>query len=157
MKTSSRKHTVKKRPRTKLDRQLAASKGEAGRRLSVGPGSIPEMKRLSDRLVRALRARGYSPFVSQETAFHMVDWLDDLMELHDLYTGRSRWTSERVEKILIGFLVHVPNHVAAAAKVLADSPVSDLFEVGAIKGSVAKRTAAQNPWSARTRRQARKR
>lgn len=154
---SIRKRTAKKPKLSKFDRSANARKGAIHRRLTVGPGSIPEMKRLSVRLERALRARGYSPFVSQETAFHMVDWLGNLMDLHDLYTGRSRWTSERVEKILIGFLVHVPNHVAAAAKVLADSPVSDLFEVGAIKGSVPKRTTAQNPWSARTRRQARKR
>ncbi len=86
-------------------------------------------------------ARGHSRFVADETSFHMVDWLSDLHDLHALFTGRSRWTSERVEKIVIRFLLHVPNHVAAAAKVLVDFPVDDIFHVGAIVGSTPRRTA----------------
>jgi hypothetical protein len=29
-------------------------------------------------------------------------------------------------------LIHVPNHIAAAAKLYAGFPVSDIFEVGAV-------------------------
>lgn len=110
---------------------------------------MTEMARLRSRLEKALRARGYSAWVSSEAAFHMTDWLHDLYVLHDLYTGRTRWTSSRVNEVLMDFLVHVPNHVAAAAKVLAEMPVSDLFEVGAIEGSKAKRTNEHDPWRSR--------
>jgi hypothetical protein len=36
-----------------------------------------------------------------------------------------------VSELLIGFLVHVPNHVAAASKLYTDVPVTDIFGVGA--------------------------
>ena len=36
-----------------------------------------------------------------------------------------------VSQLLISFLVHVPNHVAAASKLYTDIPVTDIFGVGA--------------------------
>ena len=88
----------------------------------------------------ALLARGENSFVASEVAFQMTDWLDDLNALADLFSGRTRWTPERVEEILTAFLVHVPNHIAAASKVLCDLEVDDIFQVGAIAGSKPRRS-----------------
>ena len=44
----------------------------------------------------------------------------------------SALTAEEIDSMLNRFLVHVPNHLAAAAKIYADFPVSDVFGVGAI-------------------------
>lgn len=38
---------------------------------------------------------------------------------------------EELDGLLLRFLIHVPNHIAAAAKLYADMPVSDVFEVRA--------------------------
>ena len=130
---------MKKPKVSSLDRSMRAKKGLIKRRLASVPSSMAASARLRNRLERALLAQGRSTFVASQTAFHMTDWLEDLLELHDLYTGRSRWSSKRVEMVLMGFLFHVPNHVAAAAKLLADSPVQDIFQVGAVEGGVTKR------------------
>jgi hypothetical protein len=36
-------------------------------------------------------------------------------------------------ELLIQFLVHAPNHLAAASKMLTDIPVTDVFGVGALE------------------------
>jgi hypothetical protein len=86
-------------------------------------------------------AAGESKFVAAETAFHMTDWLGDLKRLSSLFLGKGRWTRNAVTHALGMFLVHVPNHVAAAAKIYSDYPVADIFEVGAIEGSKPRHTA----------------
>ena len=41
-------------------------------------------------------------------------------------------SSGEVNEMLLAFLTHVPNHVAAAAKLYADFPVTDVFGVDAV-------------------------
>jgi hypothetical protein len=36
-----------------------------------------------------------------------------------------------VNRLVLGFLAHVPNHLAAASKLLTGIPVTDIFGVGA--------------------------
>lgn len=74
-----------------------------------------------------------SPEIAQQVAFHMTDWLDDLRRYAKFCEAPEDFEPEEVNKLLLAFLVHVPNHVAAAAKLYAEYPVSDIFEVGATK------------------------
>jgi hypothetical protein len=77
----------------------------------------------------------YSPEVIHDIAFHMTDWLQDLEEYHQFCTHPDKLTADQINSLLIKFLIHVPNHVAAASKLLTGIPVSDIFEVGATKES----------------------
>lgn len=70
--------------------------------------------------------------IRQDIGFHMTDWLDDLEALHQTFSAPESLSPAELQELLINFLVHVPNHVAAAAKLAADYPVSDVFEVGAV-------------------------
>ena len=69
--------------------------------------------------------------VVDDIAFHMTDWLDDL-EAYVRFCAEPRSMSdEEISQMLTEFLVHVPNHVAAASKLLTGVPVTDIFKVGA--------------------------
>lgn len=79
----------------------------------------------------ALREAGLSTEFAHDVAFHMTDWLDDFKELLQFYQDPEAPSSEDVSKLLIQFLVHVPNHLAAAAKLYTGFGVTDVFDVGA--------------------------
>lgn len=61
----------------------------------------------------------------------MTDWLDDLRRYVSFCEAPENFEPEEIDELLLAFLVHAPNHVAAAAKLYADYPVSDIFGVGA--------------------------
>jgi len=69
--------------------------------------------------------------LSHDVAFHMTDWLDDLSTLQAFYASPETYTSSQIVDLLTRFLLHVPNHVAAAGKLLTGEPVADIFDVGA--------------------------
>lgn len=69
--------------------------------------------------------------VANEVAFHMTDWLDDLRALSGFYADPKSLTDAAVSKLLVHFLIHVPNHLAAASKLYIGMTVSDIFDVGA--------------------------
>jgi predicted metal-dependent TIM-barrel fold hydrolase len=74
----------------------------------------------------------FSDAVVDDIAFHMTDWLADL-EAYARFCAEPRSMSdEEIRQMLMAFLVHVPNHVAAASKLLTGVPVTDIFKVGAI-------------------------
>ncbi len=84
-------------------------------------------------LRHALEQSGYTPEGRRhDIVFHMTDWLDDLEQWSAFCQAPDRYEAEAVEKLLTGFLVHVPNHLAAASKLMLNIPVSDIFEVGAL-------------------------
>ena len=68
---------------------------------------------------------------AREVAFHMTDWLSDLSAFYDFCVAPKRLPDKEVNIMLLAFLFHVPNHVAAAAKLFADMPVTNIFDVGA--------------------------
>ena len=78
---------------------------------------------------------GLTSDVADEVAFHLTDWLDDLAALNKLYEDPEALPAKDLDRLLLGFLTHVPNHLAAAAKLYADIPVTDVFNVGAIDAS----------------------
>ena len=82
---------------------------------------------------RALEADEYgTPEIRHDIAFHMTDWLADLEEWHAYCQSPESLEPDQTIELLIRFLVHVPNHVAAASKLMTGIPVADIFEVGAV-------------------------
>jgi hypothetical protein len=75
------------------------------------------------------------PGAASDVAFHMTDWLNDLSAFVAFCRAPESRTMEHVNEMLIAFLAHAPNHLAAAAKLYADFPVSDIFGVGAVRAS----------------------
>lgn len=67
----------------------------------------------------------------QDIVFHMTDWIDDLKQWVEFCQNPSAMSNNEVEKVLTNFLIHVPNHIAAASKLMLNIPVRDIFEVGA--------------------------
>lgn len=85
--------------------------------------------------VRKVIERAFSSFtdgprIGREIAFHFTDWDGDLKELLELYESPSSFTDDEIQKRLLGFLAHVPNHVAAAKKLAGLGPIQDVFNVG---------------------------
>lgn len=80
----------------------------------------------------AVEAMELSSEEARDVAFHMTDWLDDLRRYMEFCENPDGHDPEAISEMLLAFLIHVPNHVAAAAKIYADFPVSDIFNVGAV-------------------------
>jgi hypothetical protein len=69
--------------------------------------------------------------VADDVAFHMTDWLKDLDAFSRFCADPSKMPDAEVGKLLTDFLVHVPNHVAAAGRLYTGIPVTDTFGVSA--------------------------
>jgi hypothetical protein len=78
---------------------------------------------------------GLSEDVANNVAFHMTDWLKDLEAFHSFCVSPQSMPDEVVSSLLIRFLIHVPNHLAAASKLYMDIPVTDVFNVGSTSES----------------------
>lgn len=81
----------------------------------------------------AREAMELSPEDARDIAIHMTDWLDDLHSYVKFCENPNGTDLETVNEMLLKFLTHAPNHLAAAAKLYADAPVSDIFGVGAVE------------------------
>ncbi|MGI9264798.1 MAG: hypothetical protein ACR2QU_07705, partial [Gammaproteobacteria bacterium] len=57
--------------------------------------------------------------------------LSDLERLNDYCQAPEALSAAQVSELLTDFLVHVPNHLAAASKLMTGIPVTDIFGVGA--------------------------
>jgi hypothetical protein len=77
------------------------------------------------------RETEFSESVVGDVAFHMTDWLEDLDVYYKFCEDPDNPSSKKIHELLIRFLVHVPNHIAAASKLFLDIPVTDIFGVGA--------------------------
>lgn len=80
-----------------------------------------------------LREIGLSSAAADDVTFHMTDWLDDLVSFSGFCAEPDKWKDEEIKDILLSFLIHVPNHVAAASRLLTGFPVTDVFGVGSIE------------------------
>ena len=58
-----------------------------------------------------------------DVAFHMTDWLSDLEACVKFFSAPDDATPDQIDAMLAAFLIQVPNHLAAAAKLYIDSPV----------------------------------
>jgi hypothetical protein len=90
---------------------------------------------LEAKIAKAFRHNRRLPeYVASELAFHLADWIADLHELNELF-ARKRWNPVQAQRIISGFVVHVPNHLAAAHRILFGDPITDVFGLGAVKGT----------------------
>ena len=81
----------------------------------------------------ALEADGYGTAdIRHDVAFHMTDWLDDLQDWQRFCESPEKLDPDEIVKLLVGFLVHAPNHLAAASKLLTGIPVMDIYKDGAV-------------------------
>jgi hypothetical protein len=74
-----------------------------------------------------------NPDKARDVAFHMTDWIGDLKVFVEFCRDPDSFSLEQVDKLLNAFLIHAPNHLAAAAKLYIDIPVTDIFDVGAVE------------------------
>src|SRR5690554_5196467 len=92
-------------------------------------------QQLAERIADALHhGRFLSKAEAKEAAFHLTDWLTDLAELDELLNSPTQ-DAEGLQKALLAFTSHAPAHLAAAHWIVMGSPVTDVFEIGAVKGS----------------------
>ena len=73
------------------------------------------------------------PEVARDIAFHMTDWADDVDAIVGLYEQAEVLKDEEIRMVVIRFLAHVPNHVAAAKKIIGLGPIEDVFRVGVLQ------------------------
>ena len=63
---------------------------------------------------------------ADQIAFHLTDWSAEAAFLVALHLFPERFTQEEIQDGVLAFLLHVPGHVIAAAR-LGGHPVEDIF------------------------------
>jgi hypothetical protein len=91
---------------------------------------MENINQINKRIAFAFKKLGLDQRVSNDIAFHMTDWKENLEQLVKLYQHSELLNDEQIRKIIITFLAHVPNHVAAAKKLVGLGPIEDIFKVG---------------------------
>ncbi len=91
-----------------------------------------EEDKISKSIVSALTDLEMEPEAINDAVFHMTDWLNDLKAWHSFCEKPESLSNDELQDLLMGFLVHVPAHVAAAGKIITGFPVQDVFGIGAI-------------------------
>lgn len=110
---------------------LAEMAGERGGILhSGGVGTAGQEK------IRKALHEDLGEQLASDIGFHMTDWQSDAGFVVALHLFPERFTIEEVRAGIVNFLIHAPNHIAAAAK-LTGYPITDVFEVGALDGEEA--------------------
>ena len=86
---------------------------------------LPE--RITGVLATALNdVEGYDVLHADEVAFHLTDWNSDAAFLVALHLFPEKFTREEISAGINLFLVHVPAHVIAAARLTGNSR-DDIF------------------------------
>lgn len=108
---------------------LAVFREIAGERAGQIEVAIPTAQRA---IAQAL-ASEHPIQVARDIAFHLTDWQSDAAFIVAVILFPERFTPDEIRSGVEGFIVHAPNHAAAAAK-LGGFPVTDIFEIGAVGG-----------------------
>lgn len=98
--------------------------GERASQLSV---AIPD----AQPIIRKALLSEHSEDIAHDIAFHLTDWHSDAAFIVSMLLFPERFTREQIREGVLRFVIHAPNHTAAAAK-LCGWPVSDIFEIGAL-------------------------
>jgi phosphoribosyl 1,2-cyclic phosphodiesterase len=78
------------------------------------------------RIQNALQATGEDVQVARDTAFHLTDINSDIAFLMAVYLFPERFTDQEIDYGIGGLIIHMPNHLFAAAKI-NDCPCEDIF------------------------------
>ena len=89
-------------------------------------------EQLRARIAEAFAASMDLRDVSNEVAFHMTDWDHNFDDLVRLYERPEAFSDDEIVSMVLQFLAHVPNHVAAAKKLAGVGPIEDIFGVGVL-------------------------
>jgi hypothetical protein len=89
-----------------------------------------KVEKLRERIAQAFAASTGEQEIADEIAFHVTDWAENVDDLIRLYEQAETLSEEEIRKIILQFLSHVPNHVAAAKKLVGMGPIEDVFGVG---------------------------
>ncbi len=93
---------------------------------------IYDSDKVRSAISRALVESGIEPAEKRhDIVFHLTDWLEELHAYQRLCADPDAFAADEVVRLLTQLLIHVPNHLAAASRLLLDVPVSDIFGVGA--------------------------
>lgn len=93
-----------------------------------------DQDKIRSTLERVLEEHGHEPLQKrQDISFHLTDWLADLAGWTAFCENPDSYSPQEINSLVIELLVHVPNHLAAASKLMLDIPVTDIFEVGAVE------------------------
>ena len=84
------------------------------------------------RIGKAFSTSMESVIAPDDIGFHMTDWDQDLEDLIALYQRPEAFTDDQIVSMLLKFLAHVPNHLAAAKKLAGMGPIEDVFDVGVL-------------------------
>lgn len=95
-----------------------------GDRANIFKGGIPA-RSANDTLGAAL-AEDLDPLVADQVAFHMVDWETDAAFVTAFLMFPEKFTREELQAAVDMFLIHVPAHLLAAAR-LAGYEARDTF------------------------------
>lgn len=97
-------------------------------------------------LSRVLNKRGrLSKRAALEAAFHLTDWKDDLAAFVRLLQTPAAFSDRDAIAVIESLLMHAPHHLNAAHRIVFDLPVTDCFELGAVRGTgKAKRRGGAN-------------
>ena|ERR1700742_146227 len=90
-------------------------------------------KFVRERITAAFLHSGLAENAAQQIAFHMTDWEEDLEQIQRMYSQVHEISDDELRELIISFLTHVPNHVAAAKKLIGLGPIEDIFEVGVLE------------------------
>lgn len=66
-------------------------------------------------------------------SFHMTDWLGAFKDYQRFCSNPQFMSDNELDDLLAQFLIHAPDHLAAAKKLYTGWPVTDVFEVGAVE------------------------
>lgn len=109
---------------SKLKQMLDEIVGERASRL------IGHQQTVIEKLADSLSLE-FDQQTAYDIAFHLSDWNSDAAFIALIHIFPERFTKEEIKDGIEAFLLHVPNHTAAAAK-LFGYPVQDIFEVRAL-------------------------
>lgn len=109
--------------RDKVD-AIFESAGDRRRMISSTKSATEIIERIAEVLTPELGEE-----TAHEVAFHLSDWSADAAFLVALHLHPEMFDDEETLEGLISAIVHVPNHMAAAAQ-LAGHPIRDVFLVG---------------------------
>lgn len=85
---------------------------------------------VQSKIASAFAASGIPADSARDIAFHMTDWRSDLEAMIKIWEQADRMSDDEISELLYAFLVHVPEHVAAAAKLSGCGSIQDTFNVG---------------------------
>jgi hypothetical protein len=115
---------------TAQEKAIAIFRELVGERAEQFAVAVPAAQQI---VQEALRSE-FEPETAADIAFHLTDWNSDAAFIAALLLYPERFTAEEICSGIEDFLIHAPDHLAAAAK-QRGYPIQDIFGVGALDGA----------------------